>query len=343
MGRTPKPWYWEARNGWYVTIGGQRHPLAKGHKAEAKAEAHKAFHRLMAGEGKRPSAAHAYTFAEVADLFLDHSIRENKPGTTEQYRIKLQAAIEAFGKVKASELRPSHVSRWLARHEWSAATRRQAITYAKAALNFAVKDGLIAANPLAHVERPTMTRRTKTLAAEERVAIVAGQDEAFVDLITALSETGCRAGEIVRLAATDVDWVGGFAEVHRKGHGEQAMPVYLTDRMMALLKKLADRHPTGPLFRNRDGNPWTVNAIRCRFRRLRASKNLDPRITSHAFRRSFVTDGLERGISIVAMAELAGHADIKTTQGYNQIAQRRKHLREAAEKAAGPDKPEPTS
>ena len=23
MARTPKPWYWKARKGWYVTIGGQ--------------------------------------------------------------------------------------------------------------------------------------------------------------------------------------------------------------------------------------------------------------------------------------------------------------------------------
>jgi integrase len=47
MARQAKPWFWRARNGWYVTIGGVRHHLADG-RSNKKA-AMTAFHRL-AGE-----------------------------------------------------------------------------------------------------------------------------------------------------------------------------------------------------------------------------------------------------------------------------------------------------
>lgn len=44
-GRTPKPWFWRERNGWYVTIDGKRRLLAKGEASEEIAGV--AFARLL--------------------------------------------------------------------------------------------------------------------------------------------------------------------------------------------------------------------------------------------------------------------------------------------------------
>ena len=44
--------------------------------------------------------------------------------------------------------------------------------------------------------------------------------------------------------------------------------VYLSDEAMALVRELSARHPTGPIFRNTDGKPWTRYAINCAFIRL---------------------------------------------------------------------------
>lgn len=297
--------------------------------AEAQAE----LYRVLAGKGAAPGRRDLL-FAEVADLFLDHVGREKSAATADQYRYKLASAAKAFGRVKAADLKPSHVSRWLAENAWASATRRGAITTIKRALNFGVAEGMLDRNPLAHLERPRMTARTKTVSEGERAVIVEGKDPAFVDLVTALTETGCRVNEIARLTAKDVDWAGGTAEIRRKGHGEQMMPIYFTESMMALLRRLAEANPSGPLFLNSRGEPWTTNAVRCRFRVLRKAGKIDAKTTAHAFRRTFVTDGLEAGVSVAAMAELAGHADIKTTQAhYNRIAERRDHLRKAAELA----------
>lgn len=48
MARTPKPWFWKARDGWYVTLDGTRHFLSK-----EKSEATTRFHELMAHPQKQ--------------------------------------------------------------------------------------------------------------------------------------------------------------------------------------------------------------------------------------------------------------------------------------------------
>jgi integrase len=331
MARRPSPWYWKERDGWYVTVAGARHRLAKGRRG--KEEALRAFHRLMLEEAPGPRPRDL-SFALVADLFYEHACRESKPGTAEQYRIKLQSAVLSFGRVKAADLKPSHVSKWLARQEWSDGTRRGAIGAVKAALNHAVREGYLAASPLAHLARPAMPARTKILSDRERTLVLGRCDEAFRDFVQALSETGCRVGEVCALAAADIRWEEGIAEIARKGRRERVVPVYLTPAMLALCRRLARKNPEGPIFRNARGRPWTTNAVRCRFRRIREQTGVE--VTSHCYRRSYITAGLERGVPIATMAELAGHSDIKTTMAhYNQLSQRREHLREQAEKAAG--------
>jgi hypothetical protein len=56
MARRPEPRWYQSRGGWYVCIGGKQHRLAVG--KESKAEAWKAYHRLML-EGRGPAKGQA--------------------------------------------------------------------------------------------------------------------------------------------------------------------------------------------------------------------------------------------------------------------------------------------
>ena len=68
---------------------------------------------------------------------------------------------------------------------------------------------------------------------------------------------------------------------------------YLTPTMQELTRKLMERYPTGPLFRNGPCKPWTLNAIRCRFQNLRARLPHLRGVVSYKYRPSLVTDALE--------------------------------------------------
>jgi len=88
-------------------------------------------------------------------------------------------------------------------------------------------------------------------------------------LITAW-ETGARPQEITRIDARHVDvknsrwyWPAGEAP-----KGDKERSVYLTEEALAITKRLMLKHPEGPIFRNRDGEPWTPFAVNCSFLRL---------------------------------------------------------------------------
>src|SRR5262249_31640396 len=146
-------------------------PLAKG-KAN-KAEAERAFFRLMAQESPGQSSARPGDTRVVAvlDLFLDHSRRHNKPRTYESYHDFLQDFANSYGTLRVEDLKPFPVPGWLdAPADWEGA-RWGAVTAVKRALNWAADEGLIRENPVKKVKKPKMRARERFLTPEERKKI----------------------------------------------------------------------------------------------------------------------------------------------------------------------------
>lgn len=330
MGRTPKPWYRASRDAWYVELGGTQHRLASG-KA-SKPEAMRAFHRLMASEGQG-GIKEDLTVALACDLYLDHSQAVHKPATYRTNQIRLQAACNQFGAVRVADLKKSKVEQWLATKGPSLATRRAYAVTLKAALAWCKEDGHTAAEPLRKLPLPPVTRRERTLAPGEREAILAASPPAFRDLLVALSESGARPHILLELEARHIDWRDGTARVPSKG---RPYVVILTPRLLELVRQLAERNPTGCLFRNTRGEPWTRNAVRCMFRRICRRLNL-ARVSAYAYRHSFATDALERGVAPASVAALMNHTDLSMiSRVYSHLSERRETLRRAAECAVAP-------
>jgi integrase len=295
----PKPFYRSGRDAWVVQVGGRQLTLAKGRANEAAAW--ERYHAIMAEQGREPAPT-------------------------------------PLAALPVADLKPYHLEAWLEAHRWSDSTRRGAITMVKAALNWCARQGHIPANPLRDVSRPRMARRTRTVAPAERVAIREQFDPAFADFLDAMSWTGARPGEIMRLEAAHIDWEAAYAELHGKTTGKtgEKIGLSLIPSMVALCRRLADRNPTGPLFRNSRGQPWKPNAVRCRMMRMRKKAGISG-VNAYTYRHSYVTDALQNGVPIADVAALVNHRDIRTTMGYNHLTDRREHLRRQAAKAAGDD------
>ena len=58
VARKPSPWFWEARNEWYVTIKGERYRLGADQE-----EAERQFHALMAQPPSAPKPANRFSCA----------------------------------------------------------------------------------------------------------------------------------------------------------------------------------------------------------------------------------------------------------------------------------------
>jgi integrase len=333
--RYPKPFYRTGRDAWVVQLGRRQLTLARGRENEP--EAWKAYHRLMAAEGQA-APSEDMTVALACDLFLDRAEQETSAGNYQQYRIKLQDFCDHHGHRRVTDLRIKHLDAWIKAHSWSASTVRGGITAVKACLNWCVRMGHVGSNPLKDAPRPKMGRRTRTVAPQEREIVRGRFDEAFRDFLDALTWTGARPGEVMHLEASHIDWVARHASLPGKTTDRTGLPVGfpLVPPMLELCRRLAEVNPTGPLFRNRDGNPWTPNAVRCRMRRMRSRLGIAG-ITAYTYRHSYVTDALQRGIPLADVAALVNHRDIRTTMNYNHIDERMDHLRSQAERAIKPD------
>jgi integrase len=312
---------------------------------EREAEAWKAFHREMAQDPANVPDASRLAVAHVCDLFLSHAEKHNDARTFAWYRKFLQSFCELWGGLPALAVLPTHVSRWLDSHPGWTTSRRCAVTCVKRAYNWAESEGLLNHNPMKRVKKPAPVRRDRILTPGERAEILAAiKDQEFRDFVFALQETGCRPGEVRKVTAEDVNLqLGVWVLQHHKTRKKTGLPrvVYLTPGMIELCKRLVERWPEGPIFRGpRRWNyrPFSRNAIRCRFRRLRAKLPQLKGVISYTYRHSYITDALERGVSAATVAELAGHKDLTMLQAhYVHLSEKRKHLAEAARKAAGYD------
>jgi integrase/recombinase XerC len=347
MPRPPKPWYRTDRDAWYVKIVGKPVLLARG--KDAKADAQKAFHRLMVerADGRtRPTPARLLS-GEVIARYLAHLDRRVESGelATSSWRDaddRTKAFVARWGAVPCDELVPADVDGWIRSEPSWGPTRRHDVAGAiKAAFRWAAHQGVIPADPLARLSKPSRRgRRDLTLTAETWKAAVAEiRSSEFASLMEFIHSTGCRPSEACRLEARHLDFERGIAVLTGKTTartGRQRV-IPLPGRIVEGLRERARQRSTGALWRTEDGNPWSKDSINCQIRRLRARLKAAgvegaDRIVAYELRHLFATDALEAGVQIATVAEILGHSDTRmVSRNYGHLADRHEHLRAAVE------------
>lgn len=277
MPKFPKPFFRTARSAWFVQVAGKQINLGPDRDA-----AFRRYHELMGRPKHAGVPVTADTVLSVLDAFLDWCQQHKAGRTYDWYRDYL----ESFAKrlpagLATAQLKPYHVQQWLDANPGWKTGKRGAVIAVQRAFNWAVRMGLIGANPIRSMEKPKGGRRDHVISAEQfEIILSLVQDVEFRDLLTVCWETGCRPQEVLSVEAAHVDiegycWV--FPVDESKGKEHQRI-IYLTDEAMAITRRLTSVHPYGPLFVNTNGLPWSASALNCRFARLRLSlgrKKLD--------------------------------------------------------------------
>lgn len=358
MARKPSIWFRE-QTGWYMTTyRGEQVKLS-----QDKKEAERAFHTLLSQEeppeetgGLRPS------FRKLADLFLQEAERTKAAETVKVQTVYLQSFCDFVGRRKASDIKVHHVSEWLNAHNqpgkvrgprkrkgkpdggeptrfqaWGESTRTTARSILRACLNWAVMQGYLAANPLAKLKRGDYARRERILTADERQRVREWLPEGVREFVYALEQTGARPfSELATLTAEMIDWQTGTVTVakHKNAKKGKKRVIYLTDGLQAVLRELAQKHPTGPLFRTRSGRPWDKGGVSKWMRKAEAALGI-PRLNPYAWRHTLITESLAKGMSADIVAELVGNSPATIHKYYSHLDQKGDALRAAARQAAG--------
>lgn len=80
------------------------------------------------------------------------------------------------------------------------------------------------------------------------------------------------------------------------------------------MRRLSQRYPTGPVFRNSKNRRWRSNAFVCRFAKL--SSKLDFNVTMGDFRHGFATRSLNAGMNPLLLADIMGHESVDMLERY---------------------------
>lgn len=331
MPRPHKVWKRKDTGWYYAKVGGKKVRLSLD-----RAAAERMMFELLAEHAKKdpePKAAGTFpTFRKVCDLFLDHSERVNKPNTFRMHKVYLQSACDRFGKKRVNDLKVHHVTAWLAETGWGESTECSGKGAVLAVLNWAVEQGYISSHPLKKLKRGSHKRRERVFTAEELRKIREFVKPDFGDFLRALELTGARPfSELARVTAEMVDWADetiAFGE-HKNEKKGKTRTIYLVPEMVALLKRLAEKHPTGLLFRNSRGKVWTSHDATRRLHYATGKLGI-PKGTVYAVRHHVITRGLEKGLNANVIAELVGNSPVTISRHYDHLSKRKAAMKEAA-------------
>jgi site-specific recombinase XerD len=136
---------------------------------------------------------------------------------------------------------------------------------------------------------------------------------------------GLRCCEVLSLQLADLDLADAQMRVLGKGNRQRVLP--LPQDVSDVLQKYLhlERPPTNSsalficLKGCHRGQPLTPAGLRTLFRHHRLVTQI-PKANPHRFRHTFGADMVRNGISLPALQHLMGHAQIRTTMLYVQLA-----------------------
>ncbi|MBE7448585.1 MAG: site-specific integrase [Kofleriaceae bacterium] len=280
-----------------------------------------------------PAVKEVPTVEDFAPVWLAKSKADNKPSSVKHKIHTLNAHIlPEFGKLRLDEIDFDKVETWRVRmheqDEFEPATVARLLSEFRALLSYARKKGHIVAVP-EWPSQPAPLGRPTFLSFEETDRLIAAAEpmDPWKAMVIVAVRTGLRHGELTGLRWEDVDLDGGkLSVVQNLVEGVFGTPKSGKDREVPLsndairaLRTIYKSRRGELVFSSKTGKPlahWvTDNALRliCRHAKMMP-------IGWHKLRHTFASHLAIRGVSIMAIRELLGHANIKMTLRYAHLA-----------------------
>jgi integrase len=333
MPRPAKPWYRSGKNTWYATVGGRKISLGVQGR-ENKAEAVRAWHRLMAEEPKpEEKAPKTATVKQVIDGFLADAEPRVSTGCLRNYRIFLKPFSKKHGTRPAESLTATEVESFARKPDWSSTYRANFFASLVTAYRWAERERLIERSPLHGLRRPPKASRGRKalVSADDHKTLCQHADPSFRAFLQLLWLTGARPGEIAGLKAEELDLDQGVVVLtdHKTAHLGKSRVLFLSAEAVGVIRGLDRRE--GLLFPGEGGQKMTAQAIGRRLARLCQKAGVKA-CMAYGYRHSFATDALASGVPDAQVAALLGHSGTTMLhRHYSHLTARSQALRGALE------------
>lgn len=188
-------------------------------------------------------------------------------------------------------------------------------------------DGLIERTPAAYLMRPKMWRGysdTMSLSMVELMLLLRTADRSPIvtdaALVQLMGGMGLRVSEACGVRIEDfAETVRGHRILHLVGKGGRPAVIPIPAQPLRALERAADGRAEGYVLIRPDwkrataGQPFSRRTAALAITRLCHEAGIDKPLTPHGLRHSYVTAGLDMGISLRHMQIAARHADPRTT------------------------------
>ena len=147
----------------------------------------------------------------------------------------------------------------------------------------------------------------------EATRLVNSSPSRFRDLVAAALHTGARYSELTTMTVADFDnrTKSAYFRPAKSGPGRH---VPLTAEGLALLKRLCAGKLAGALvFTREDGNGWGKNHQVRPLAEACTKARIAPAVTFHELRHSYASALAQRGVDLLTISKLLGHADTRIT------------------------------
>ena len=270
---------------------------------------------------------------EYAEAWLASLNR--KPRTIEAYQYALQRhLLPRFRRRRLNEITTNEVARLVAEMQkagYSGWTISGALTPLSALMRRARRDGLIAANPVAELERderPKIDTGEKRVLNEEEMAKLLNHACGFHPIVAVGLFAGTRIGETLGLVWDDVDFERGFLRIRYQldrnrqrvalKTAESRRDVVLTPQLARVLRehRMASRFKAGSdfVFPSPDGRGRDHRSTSRGIERAVKRAQLCDGISSHAFRHTFASMLIVAlKLDPVSVSRQLGHRNVTIT------------------------------
>ncbi len=325
-GRTPSLIWQRSKRQYTTTIDRQFYRLGTD-----RTEAEKQFAFLLNKYDQGELADPNPYFAVLVDQWLAFVERNHAEGRFRHCHARIKEFVDFIGPtIRVRDLRPRHVEDWIkSKCVQKPGTERNYKAIILACLNWAAnkkRANLIAANPLrGMIELPDGDSRGDEVVWSKIVfdKVLKVANPAFADVVRILAWTGARPSTICKVEARHFRPKWRLWDVEdlykgRKSRKKYVRRIRLLPQAIPLIEQLNEKYPTGPIFRNSEGTPWTPDTLGVYLYQLRHkfkdTKKLKwPKgLCLYGLRHTFATAFLQKHPNeIEYLRVLLGHKDYK--------------------------------
>lgn len=325
------PYYWKARDGWYVTYPKSDGKMGRRRLGTTKTEAMRAWKNTLPPD-ENPVAL------RIADRYITHlRAREKNEDVGKSHVDSVHRALrEAVPPtIRWSSLTVEYVTKYVSQQGWRPGTVRTRLTHLRSLSKFgAAQYGL--KDVLANLKKPAVVSRKKAVSREEYHQLLdfifrnnRPKDHRLANMLAVLWMTGARPGELFRVKKTEL--VGDrLVMAKHKTSRKTGKPriIYLTPAAKVAVL-MAEGHDEN-IFADARGNAWHKDTFSARLNRMLKANSMDSEIVAYSFRHSFAGRALSSGVDIAVLAELMGTSVRMIEKHYGHLSDKQDLLKSNA-------------